>query len=149
MRGGMEGWEWAGWLLASVIKFLLTPSAMVVRGIEPLWVIGTTTLGACIGVAVFFFAGKSLLRIFDFRLLRKGGQRKVFTPARRRMVRFRERYGLWGLLALGVFLSVPISSLLAAKYHGRDARMPWALMGAFFVWSVILTGVSWSVRQAF
>ena len=56
----------AGWLLASVVKFLLTPSAMVARGIEPLWVVGVTTVGAAIGVAIFFYAGKALLSVLDF-----------------------------------------------------------------------------------
>jgi len=144
----MEGWEMAGWLLASVVKFLLTPSAMVARGIEPLWVVGVTTVGAAIGVSIFFYAGKALLSVLDFWWVRRGRQPRKFTPARRRMVRWRQQYGLTGLLVLGVFLSVPLSSLLSAKYHGRDPRMPWALMAAFFLWSLVLTGVSWAVREA-
>ena len=47
-----------------------------------------------------------------------------------------DRLGTYGLI------SVPVAAVLSAKYYPHDPRMPWALMGAFAVWSVALTALS-------
>lgn len=145
----MEPWEVAAWMFASVVKFLVTPSLMVARGV-PLWeVIGITSAGAALGIAFFFRFGRWLFAAWARMTERSDRPKRVFTPGRRRVVRARRRFGVWGLLAVCVLISVPVSSLLAAKYYREDPRMPWLLMLGFAVWSVVLTGVSWWVRSGF
>jgi hypothetical protein len=54
---------------------------------------------------------------------------------------------MWGLLAVSGLISVPISAVLAAKYYQKDERMPWMLIGAFVVWSLILSTLSfWAIE---
>lgn len=139
--------EVIGWMVAAVIKFLVTPSLMVARGIEPWEVIGVTAAGAAIGVGVFFRFGRWLFKAWARLTERRDRPKRVFTPGRRRIVRLRRRFGVWGLLVISGLISVPIASLLAAKYYQQDGRMPWLLMAAFAGWAVVLTFLSWWVRH--
>ena len=142
------GWlEVIGWLLAAVIKFLVTPSLMVARGVEPWEAIAVTSLGAILGVGFFFRFGKWLFAAWGRLVARKAKPQRIFTPGRRRIVRLRRRFGVWGLLAVSGLISVPIASLLAAKYYQHDLRMPWMLMAAFVAWAFLLTALSWWVRH--
>lgn len=134
-------------MMASVVKFVITPSLMVARGIPAWEVVGVTSLGAACGVLVFFRFGKWLFRKWGELTARRGRPRKVFTPGRRRIVWLRHRFGLFGLLLISGLISVPIASLLGAKYYPHYRSMPWSLMLAFAAWSVALTFLSWWVRS--
>lgn len=139
-------WELTGWMFAAVLKFVVTPSLMIARGLDWWQTVAVTSAGAGIGVAIFFRFGKWLFAAWAHVTERKGKVRRVFTPGRRRIVRMRRRFGVWGLLAVSGLISVPISSLLAAKYYQSDARMPWMLILAFVLWAVLLTTLSWWIR---
>lgn len=134
------------WLFAAIAKFVVTPSLMIARG----WSFGVTvlvsSLGAAFGVLVFYYFGKWLMRKWGEFRGQKEPKRPFFTPRKRRLVRFRRRFGMWGLLTISGLISVPIASVLAAKYYQRDDRMPWILIAAFAVWAAVLAGLSyWAV----
>lgn len=144
--------EIVGWMVLAIVKFLFVPSAMIARGVSVPFAIVVTSAGAALGVVLFFNFGKFLLRHWSEWMNRLRGSRpakprKVFTPGRRRLVRFRMRFGLFGLLAISGLISVPISSILAAKYYARVPGASLWLMLAFGVWSVVLTAISWLVRH--
>jgi hypothetical protein len=139
--------EILGWWGMSIIKFLITPTTMVVVGKGLLETILISTTGAWIGIFVFSFFGNKLFAYLSKRARRRGV--KVFTSSRRRIVRVKQRYGIYGLVAVCALISVPISSLLAAKYfHHLKWRIP-ALMGGFAIWSVLLTLIGWLARGGF
>lgn len=142
----MGPWEIAAWMFAATIKFVVTPSLMVARGIPAWEVVAVTSAGAAVGVGVFFRFGKWLFKLWGQITDRKGKPRRIFTPGRRRVVRLRDRFGLAGLLVISGLISVPIASLLGAKYYQHYRGMPWALMLAFAAWSVALTFLSWWIR---
>jgi hypothetical protein len=136
-------WEILLWMLASVVKFLFTPSAMVARGIDFATTVAVTSAGAAVGTLVFYFGARATFA--GVRRRRAGAGRpgkRVFTPRRRRIVALRSRFGLAGILCISAIISVPVSAVLSAKYYPHDPRMPWALIGAFAVWSVVLTALS-------
>jgi hypothetical protein len=130
------------WMLAAVVKFVLTPSLMIGLGIGYGVTVATCSIGASLGVYVFFHFGKLIFAQWRGNQGKRGKKKRVFTSGRRRWVRFQTRFGLWGLLIISGLISVPISAILAAKYHQKDERMPWLLMGAFVVWTVVLTSIS-------
>ena len=130
------------WMFGVVVKFLVTPSLMIARGWSFWSTVIITSAGAAVGVWVFFYFGKWMLRKWSEFRGEKEPKRPFFTPQRRRVVRFRRQFGMWGLLAVSGLISVPIASILAAKYYQRNERMPWILVLALVVWSIILTGVS-------
>lgn len=141
-------WEIAGWMVMAIVKFLVTPSAMIARGVSVWFTVGVTSAGAAVGVMLFFHFGKLLTRHWtDWRNRLRGNRppppvKPIFTPGRRRIVRFRRRFGLMGLLVVSGLISVPISALLAAKYYQRVPGASIALVLAFAVWSVVLSLIS-------
>ena len=136
-------WEIVLWALAAVVKFVFTPSAMVARGVDAPTTVAVTTAGAAVGTAAFYYGARATFAGLRARRQSAGRPgRKVFTPRRRRIVAFRRRFGLAGILALSGLISVPVAAVLSAKYYPHDPRMPWALMGAFAAWSVALTALS-------
>ncbi len=134
------------WSIAAVVKFLVTPSLMVARGWGFLTTVLVSSVGAGIGVLLFFYFGKWMLNKWAKFRGEKEPKRPFFTSKRRRVVQFRRKFGMWGLLVVSGVISVPISAVLAAKYYHRDERMPWILILAFVIWAFVLTALSyWAV----
>ena len=128
------------WCMMSIVKFLVTPSIMVGLDYSVLFTICVTTVGAAIGVQIFYHMGRMIFAWLDKR---KGVKKEKFiTPMKRKIVSFKNDYGLVGLLFVSGIISVPIASVLVAKYFDRDKTSIWLLIGAFAIWSVLLTVVS-------
>lgn len=68
--------------------------------------------------------------------------KRVFTPGRRRLVRWKNRFGLNGILMVSGLISVPIAAVLAAKYFRDESWAMWRLMLAFTSWAGLLTALS-------
>jgi hypothetical protein len=141
--------EWAellealGWMLMSIVKFVVTPSLALAAGVPPLRVFAICTAGAGLGIAVFYPLARRLFSWLTERRIRKG--RPVFTTGRRRVVHIKQRWGLWGIVVFSGAISVPISVLLGAKYFGRSRWIIPALMLSFALWAAVLTYVSWLI----
>lgn len=132
--------EIAGWWLLSIVKFLLTPSSMIAAGYSYLETVLISSSGAALGAFIFYNGGERIFALF------KSKKKKIFTSGNRRLVRIKTRMGIRGLMMVSVFLSVPISSLLAARFfHTERSTLPLMILG-FFLWSLLLTGLSWGVR---
>ena len=104
------------WSIAAVVKFLVTPSLMVARGWGFLTTVLVSSLGAGIGVLLFFYFGKWMLNKWAKFRGEKEPKRPFFTSKRRRVVQFRRKFGMWGLLVVSGVISVPISAV-----HGMDS----------------------------
>jgi len=131
------------WMLLSIVKFLVTPSAMIVNGYIWYEVILVTTLGASVGVVLFYFFGKILFTLWNKHksnlLGKKQKKGKPSSSKQRRIIGFKNKFGIKGLLLLSVLISVPISSVLAAKYFSNDRLVVLKLCAAFLCWSIILS----------
>ena len=136
------------WQLAAVVKFVVTPSAMVAAGhsIWAAWAI--TSSGSSIEVVLFWNFGKWWLGWMEMRWAQSDRPAKVFTPRRRRIVRIKNALGLPGLLFLSGLISVPLASILGAKYfRDTSGAMP-LLMMAFVVWAAVLSMISWGIKHS-
>ncbi|MDG2245130.1 MAG: hypothetical protein P8L71_02095 [Flavobacteriales bacterium] len=133
--------ELLGWWLLAVVKFLALPWIMVLASdkgfVETVLV---STSGAAIGITVISFFGDKLFQYLSKRANRRGS--KVFSNSRRRLVRIKNKFGLKGLLMIGGFLSVPITTLLATKYFTHEKHMVPKVIFGFFLWSIALTSLA-------
>ena len=129
------------WGLMSIVKFVVTPSIMVGLGYSVPYILCSTILGSSIGVQIFYHGGKYILTWWGNKKGKKKKE-KVITPMRRRMVQFKNGYGLIGMLLISGVISVPIASVIVAKYFNKNIASVWLLTGAFAIWSVGLTLVS-------
>ena len=84
--------------------------------------------------------GRMIFAWLDKRKVIK--KKKVITPMKRKIVSFKNDYGFVGLLVVSGVISVPIASVLVAKYFDRGKAYVWLLTCAFAIWSVLLTVVS-------
>jgi membrane protein YqaA with SNARE-associated domain len=128
------------WCLMSIVKFLVTPSIMVGLDYSVLFTICVTSLGAAIGVQIFYYMGRMIFKWLDGRKGKK--KEKIVTPMKRKLVAFKNDYGLMGLLFISGIISVPIAAVLVAKYFDKYKTAPWLLTAAFVIWSVVLTVAS-------
>lgn len=66
--------------------------------------------------------------------------KKIFTPASRRLIRIKKRYGLPGIVTLSpVLLSIPLGAFLTVKYYGINVRNLIWLASGQLLWSVLYT----------
>jgi len=111
-------------------------------GFLPTWII--STLGGCTGVFLFYFgSGWFMERAFrrkQRRLAAGKAPKRSFTRANRTIVRVKGSQGLSGLAFLTpVIISIPIGSVLAAKYFRNDRRTLPILLSAVAAWGLVLT----------
>lgn len=136
------------WMFMSVVKFVVTPSLMVAAGYGWASTIIINTLGAFLGILVFYNLGKKIFSVIaDFNWGGKKKKKKVVTPTRRKLVELKNKYGFAGVLLISGILSVPIASIIVAKYFSGKPAAMYVLGGAFFIWSILLTFISWRVNE--
>lgn len=132
--------ETLGWWLLSFLKFIIMPSTGIAAGMDPIWVFAYSASGAVLGLLLM----QPVIRIlFDWRsrVRRKKGK-PAFTPSRRRIIRVKQHFGIFGIAFLGGLLGVPVGALLAFKYFGhRSSTLPIMMMG-YVLWSALLTTLS-------
>jgi hypothetical protein len=134
-----------GWWLLSIVKFILAPFLMIINpGGTEHWSFLATILicgsGAAIGTYIFFHFGEY---IFDWMAHHLKRPRKVFTRLNRRIIKIKWRYGFRGLVFFSVFISVPIASIVAAKFYRHRKKVVSKLIFGFFVWSVALSSLAY------
>ena len=144
----LGAWNVLFWGMAAVIKFIVTPSAMVASGHAAWTAWAVTSGGAALGVWSFWNFGKWWFRWLETKLgsrLERG--KRVFTPKRRRIVRLKNALGFKGLLFISGMISVPLASVLGAKYFRDQPAGKWLLMMAFVLWAGVLTLLSWALKH--
>lgn len=143
----MELLELLWWAFMAVVKFVVTPSLMVARGMSWWLAWSTTSFGAVVGVWGIWHFGKWWFAWFEERLgPRVDRGKRTFTRRRRTIVRWKNAMGLSGLLALSGLISVPVATVLAAKYFRHQPGTMWKLMAAFSIWAALLSAGSEAVK---
>jgi hypothetical protein len=139
---------------ASMVKFAVAP--FLSYGLDRSFVetLITTSVGGCIGVVVFYrlsgwFMKRARLKRLHREIAIQHGvvveRQKVFTRTNRFIVRIKHGWGLKGLAALTpIVLSIPIGSIIAAKYFRHDRRTIPVMLSSVLIWSVVLSSF-WTV----
>lgn len=134
-------YEIPGWFFMSIVKFVATAPLMVSVGYSPVYVICVNSASAVIGVHLFYHLGKVIFDWIDRVKAGKSGKgsKKVVTKSKRRLVAFKNKFGLRGLLFMAGLISVPISAVLVSKWFRNESGSIWWLSLAFVLWSIALT----------
>lgn len=135
------------WGLTAIVKFVVTPSLMVAAGFSGIASWLTTATGAALGVWGFWDFGKWWFQWFEDKMgPRTERGKRVFTPQRRRIVRWKNALGWPGLLFISGLISVPVASVLGAKYFRDRPAAKFQLMLAFCAWAGLLSFVTWIIK---
>ena len=131
--------EIIGLILFSSVKFLFAPSTAYALGYTFWQTILISLIGGWLGVFVFYFAGSF---VFDWWSKISKPSDKKFSKKNRIIVWFKNDFGLLGITLVLGFASIPIVSLLAAKYFRHLPITIYALLSSTVVWAFLLTGIS-------
>ncbi len=111
-----------------------------------LWI----NIGGVAGVLFFSILSDNIIQWFNRKVMPRRyrnrkrpaekAHKKVFTKRNRRIIKIRQKYGLWGIAATTpVLLSIPVGAFLAVRYYSHSrSRYLW-LIGSNLVWSFIYT----------
>ncbi|MCW5900351.1 MAG: hypothetical protein KIT10_13880 [Flavobacteriales bacterium] len=131
-------------LVTSMVKFAFSPLLAYQLGYGFLDTLMITALGGCCGVLLFYGASGWLMerarRKRVARELAGAARKRSFTRTNRMIVRVKRR-GLGGLAAITpAILSIPIGSIIAAKYYRDDRRTLPMLLVSVLAWAILLSG---------
>lgn len=137
----------------SMVKFAVAPLLSLQLGYSIPSTVVMTSVGGCLGVFVFFKSSGWFMerseRSRRLKALRRDQEgrppARVFNRRNRTIVRVKRSQGLPGLaLITPAIISIPIGTIIAAKYFRHHPRaLPW-LFGSVVLWSLLLS-VVWSL----
>jgi uncharacterized membrane protein len=127
----------------SAVKLFFAPGVAVAEGFGLWETIVLTSAGGVVGVSVFYFFGRWVvfkIERLNFFKRKRQVKRKVFSKRNRALVKYRERFGFYGIIILTpAIISIPIGCILAAKfYRERQSTYPLLLISSI-LWSVALS----------
>ncbi len=146
----LEHWaEYSSLFLFSTIKYVIMPffgwQTKTLNFLE-IWL--SCFFGAYACFNVFYWASSYFFKRAARKRKESGKKKKVFTKTNRRIVKMkRSKYGYFLVCFLcPMFLSVPLGTLIVAKFYG-DRKGTFFLTSLYmFVWGAILTGF-WKITD--
>lgn len=138
-------------MLASV-KFAIVPPLVRLAEFSYGECVGIMLVGSFLGICIFYLFGKVVIgRLTQWVF--KGKKLKVFTKRNRAVVRFKNKLGRWGVWGIAfmtpVILSIPIGSLITAKYYGSKKTTIYILLASATIWSLLLPYLVYIVNIKF
>jgi membrane protein DedA with SNARE-associated domain len=143
----MEFYHFILYGMLAVVKFIITPFTIYATGKDSIQfgeVVLTTATGAAVGVLLFYYGGTYFFKWTSH--LKSKKTKPVFTKGRRRIVFIKNKFGLVGFIAISAIISVPITSLLAAKFFKHNRYTPLWLICGFLIWSLILSSAAYYIK---
>lgn len=135
-------------ILLSMIKFLPCPSLAVVLGYNFWQTILITVPAGIAGVAFFYLSANFLIdrsRRRRAKAIAAGRAKKTrnFTWLNKTLIRIKHRFGVLGIaLITPTMLSIPLGSIIMAKFFKHKKEALPALIVSVAVWGVLLTFMS-------
>lgn len=113
-------WGYVGFFLLSAVKFITAPPfAYGIPGHSLFWDWLVLILGGIFGVTFFYFSADYFMKRAKRKAKEKGKVKKKFTRMNKFSVRVKKSLGIYGLALLTAsFLSIPIGSIITAKFYG-------------------------------
>lgn len=147
-------WEIFGIVFLSSVKFLFAPSLAIGSGFGYLKTIVITFCGGSIGILFFYYFGYWMINKFKSKnkttLSSEAKKKKIFTRTNKLIVRIKSKYGLMGLSFITpAIISIPVGSILAAKYFRKNPKTLSYLLLSLFFWCVLLTSISYLFKESF
>lgn len=152
--------KYIGFFGFSMIKFLFTPFGGPKAGLSFIETYVVCVAGALLSAAIFYFSSEFfLIRAHKKRkeLIRKSietgiplKQKKKFTKTNKLIVRIKRKLGIIGVAFYApLFLSIPIGTIITAKFYGKEKRtFPLIILG-IFVNGIITTGSAFIIADFF
>ncbi|MAY84552.1 MAG: hypothetical protein CMP59_10510 [Flavobacteriales bacterium] len=133
-----EFFKITGLLLFSALKFFLAPATVLISGYDIWETILITSIGGVGGFLTFYFFGSLFYK--KYREFFPPKRKRIFTPRKRKMVKYKNKYGFWGLAILTpVLFGIPLGSLVAAAFFPEKGRTIGVFVSSIIVWSILIS----------
>jgi hypothetical protein len=151
---------YATFFFLSTIKFLFTPFGGPAAKLSFFETYFVCVAGGIFSAAVFYFASDYFMKRAQAKKIQKLEEalakgieipsKKIFTKANKTIVRMKNKLGIFGISFYApLFLSVPIGSIITAKFYGKEKKtFPLIVLG-MFVNGLITTGLAYSLASFF
>ncbi|MCH2223901.1 MAG: hypothetical protein MK066_03960 [Crocinitomicaceae bacterium] len=154
----MYFWKLASLFLISIVKFMFAPFGGPGVGLTFIETYLACVAGGIFGSAIFYFASSYLMESSKRKkqkkkdLLIKQGlpvpKVKNFTRMNKFIVRIKRSLGIYGTAFWApFFLSVPIGSIVTAKFYSDDKRTYPLIVLGMFINGLITTTISFFIWQ--
>ena len=140
-----------GLFALNAVKFFIGVPATIFAHYSFLETILISSSGGLAGFFAFYYFGE-LIKIIIFRFFppREKPDKKKFTRKNRFIIAVKGKYGLIGLAILTPCLfSIPLGSLLAARFFDEDKRTIPYMSASILIWSLILTTFYYFIEPLF
>ncbi len=136
--------EILGLFLLSSVKFLFAPASSIALGYDLPKTIIITFCGGSFGTTIFYFLGSAIASWWAKHKKKPKKKKKIFTNTNRKIVFIKNKYGLIGLcLITPGIISIPVGSILAAKYFRHDKRTFPFLIASLLIWCITLSLIAY------
>lgn len=133
-----EFFKISGLLILSALKFFLAPATVLIAGYDVLETILITSIGGVGGFIAFYLFGSVLYKKYQQFFPPK--RKRIFTPRKRKMVKYKKKYGFWGLAVLTpVLFGIPLGSLVAAAFFPERKKTILVFISSIIIWSVLIS----------
>jgi hypothetical protein len=137
-------------VLLSTVKFLFVPFLSIhVHNFNYITAVLINVSGGIIGISVFFktstyFIERAIKKRHEALAKGVAKPKRIFTRVNRFLVQVKNTMGMYGLAFIILpFLSIPISSIVSAKYfHLKKKKMLFLLYLSSIIWSFLLSGIA-------
>ena len=137
--------EVVGLMFWASVKFLFAPSTVALAGYSFWETVGITIVGGFMGVLFFYFASGWVMKTYVNLVPSKKNPKpkKVMTRKNKLIIWVKQNFGIVGLsLITPSLISIPLGSILAARFFSYDKRtVPFLLLSVVF-WSFVLSALS-------
>ena len=142
--------------LLATVKFMFAPSTGCGLGL-PFWeTYLTAAAGGTFGAAIFYYSSELLLKYSHKKKLGKREEmekngipfipKKKFTKTNRFIIRLKRTLGIYGICFWApFFLSVPIGSIIVAKFYGHLKKTFPLIVIGMFLNALIMTSLSYLI----
>lgn len=156
----MDFGKYSVFFLFSTIKFLFTPFGGPAAGLTFFETYFSCVTGAIVSAFVFYFMSEYFMKkahikrvLLQQEAFKKGitlPNKKKFTKMNKFVVKMKLRFGIFGIAMYApLFLSVPIGSIVTAKFYGKESRtFPIIILG-IFVNGLVTCGITYFVADFF
>lgn len=136
--------------LLSTVKFMFAPGVAAAAGFSVIQTVIIHSLGGMTGITVFYYFGRFIVtKVESFRTPYSKKPKKVFTRKNKGIIKLKGKFGLIGLVILTPsFLSIPIGSVVAAKFFYHNKWTYPMLMVSTFIWSIGLSFLAHAVKSS-
>jgi len=128
-------------------KVLLAPGIMLAAGYGLLKTMIVTYIGSLLGAIIFYYFGVAIFGWWDKLVGNKHRKKLTFTKQARAMVKVKIRYGIIGLASLSPIISIPVSSLIVAKFFPGKNMVVGVYAVILIPISILLTLISEPIIQ--